>query len=209
MNDPNSVIPQQAIPGWWRGYESAQARRHQKFMARSGTRFNGLRNRRSARRLIIALIATMLLIFATAIAMFFTDWAAVPFVGLVFCALLPLVYALKVVTLNVSDAPAAVLDEIQLASRNAARSIAYTALWISMFIPYAILLILSTGRGDSVDAQAIYGSAVLLIILVTAATCIPTCLIGWWLPDPDPEDFATYPQVVANENVSQSGGFEQ
>lgn len=209
MNDPNSVIPESAKPAWWRGYEEWQVRRHEKFLRRYGHRFPRLRNRRSARKLVVALVISVILVIASAIVMFFTMWAAPAFIVLISFVMLPLVYVLRAVTRNVSDAPASALDEFELASRNAARSIAYTALWVSMFVPYLVLIILSGGGDNSVDGQVIYGSAVLLIVLVTGATCIPTCLIGWWLPDPDPEDFATYPQVVANENVSQPGGFEQ
>jgi hypothetical protein len=158
---------------------------------------------------VIALVVTVVLVFASAIGTFFTMWAALPFVALIFVAMLPLVYVLRAVTRNVSDAPASALDEFELASRNAARSIAYTALWISMFIPYIVLIILSGGGNNSVDGQVIYGSAVLLIVLVAGATCIPTCLIGWWLPDPDPEDFATYSEVATSEDVIEPGGFDQ
>jgi hypothetical protein len=209
MNDPNTVIPESSKPDWWRGYEDWQLRRHERFVRRYGHRLPGLRNRRSARRLVIALVITVALVFATAIGTFFTMWAALPFVALIFMAMVPLVYVLRAVTRNVTEAPASALDEFELASRNAARSIAYTALWISMFVPYIVLIILSGGGNNSVDGQVIYGSALLLIVLVAGATCIPTCLIGWWLPDPDPEDFATYPEVAASENVIEPGGFDQ
>jgi fatty acid desaturase len=209
MNDPNTVIPESSKPAWWRGYENWQVRRHEKFLRRYGHRLPRLRNRRSARRLVIALAVTVALVFASAIATFFTAWAALPFLVIILGAMLPLIYILRTVTLNVSDAPASALDEFELASRNAARSIAYTALWISMFIPYIVLLILAGGGDHTVDGQVIQGSAVLLIVLVAGATCIPTCLIGWWLPDPDPEDFATYPEVATSDYVIEPGGFDQ
>jgi hypothetical protein len=209
VNDPNTVIPESSKPAWWRGYEQWQVRRHEKFLRRYGHRFRGLRNRRSARRLIVALGTAVVCVIASAIGTFFTMWAALPFVVLIFIALVPLVYVLRAVTQNVSDAPASALDELELASRNAARSIAYTALWVLMFIPYLVLIILSGGGDNSVGGQVIYGSALLLIVLVAGATCIPVCLVGWWLPDPDPEDFATYTDVAPSENVSQPGGFDQ
>ena len=78
------------------------------------------------------------------------------------------------------------LDEIQLAQRNSARSIAYFALFTLMFIPYAILVTL--GGFDQVRGQYVYGTGMLLIALVLGAVFIPSMLTAWWMADADPED---------------------
>lgn len=192
MNHPNSPIPESAKPRWWRGYEGWQARNHEKFLRRWGTRFPRLRNRRSARRLVIALIITWILVFACSITAFFTGWFALPYIALIVFVFLPILYVLRAITLNVGDAPAGALDEIQLSTRNSARSLAYTALWVTMFIPYLVLIIVSGGADDSVSGQVVYGAGTLLVVLLVAATCLPTCLLAWWLNDPDPEDYAVY-----------------
>lgn len=217
MNQTNSAIPESAKPAWWRRYESWQANRHEKFLRRWGARFPRLRNRRSARWLVIALTLSWILILVCSIAAFFTMWFGLPFIVLIAFVFLPVMYVLRAITLNVSDAPAAALDEIQLSTRNGARSLAFTALWVAMFIPYVLLLVLSGGANDSVSGQVVYGSGMLLIVLVVAATSAPTCIVAWWLADPDPEDYATYPPLGGapevsphvNENVSESGGLEK
>lgn len=215
MNHPNSAIPESAKPSWWLRYEAWQAKSHDKFLRRWGTRFPRLRNRRSARRLVIALIISWILVFACSMAAFFTMWFGLPFIALILFVFLPVLYVLRAITLNVSDAPAAALDEIQLSTRNAARSIAFTVLWIGMFVPYLLLIFISSGS-DSVSGQVIYGAGMMLIVLVVAATSIPICIVGWWLNDPDPEDYAVYdlPQYTEvppheNRNAPNTGGLDQ
>lgn len=216
MNHPNSAIPESAKPGWWRKYETWQANNHEQFLRRWGTKFPTWRNRRTARRLVIALVAAWTLILVCSLAAFFTKWFAIPFVVLIFFVFIPSVSILRAITLNVSDAPAAALDEIQLATRNAARSLAFTLLWATMFIPYLVLIVVSIASRDSVSSQVVYGAGTLLVVLVMAATSLPTCLVGWWLNDPDPEDYAVYDQAdqpgtlphVA-DNAATTGGMDQ
>lgn len=216
MNHPNSAIPESAKPGWWRGYEGWQAKSHEKFLRRWGSRFPRLRNRASARRLVVALIITWVLVLAASIAAFFTMWFGLPFIVLIVGVFLPVLYVLRAITLNVSDAPAAALDEIQLSTRNAARSLAYTALWVGMFVPYLLLIVISNGADDSVSGQVVYGAGMLLIVLVIGATCLPTCLLAWWLNDPDPEDYVVYDQPEythapphETRNATNTGGSDQ
>lgn len=215
MNHPNSAIPESAKPSWWLRYETWQAHSHEKFLRRWGTRFPRLRNRASSRRLVIALVVSWILVFMCSIAAFFTMWFGLPFIALIAFVFLPVLYVLRAITLNVSDAPAAALDEIQLSTRNAARSLAFTVLWVGMFIPYLLLILISSGADDSVSGQVIYGAGMLLIVLVVAATSIPICIVGWWLADPDPEDYAVYdpPQHTpappyVNRNVTNTGGLD-
>lgn len=215
MNHPSSAIPESAKPSWWLRYETWQAKSHEKFLRRWGTRFPRLRNRASARRLVIALIVSWILVFMCSIAAFFTMWFGLPFIALITFVFLPVLYVLRAITLNVSDAPAAALDEIQLSTRNAARSLAFTVLWIGMFIPYLLLIAISSGS-DSVNGQVIYGAGMLLIVLVVAATSIPICIVGWWLSDPDPEDYVAYdlPQYTQEpphetRNAPNTGGLDK
>ncbi len=95
---------------------------------------------------------------------------------------------LRIITGSVGDAPVSALDEIQLAQRNSARSIAFIVLFSLMFIPYFILIAMSIP--DHIDRQAIYGVAILLISLVLAAGVLPSMLTAWWMADSDPEDYA-------------------
>jgi len=194
-----------AAPRWWHRYEAMREAQHDRFVRRWGNRFPRLRNRRAARRLVVALLVTIMLVLAAAIGTFFARWAVVAFMVVLLAVFLPLVVILRAITLNVNDAPASSLDEFQLAGRNAARSIAFSALWASMFIPYILLMAVSHGGNSSVSGEVIYGSAVLLIVLVCGATCIPVCLAGWWLQDPDPEDYEPFPHHTTSHLADRAG----
>ena len=70
---------------------------------------------------MVALVTSVILVIASAIVMFFTMWAAPAFIVLISFVMLPLVYVLRAVTRNVSDAPASALDEFDLADDRTCR----------------------------------------------------------------------------------------
>lgn len=186
MTDPYSAIPEEATPALWRRYEQWRGQRHQEFTAKNSHRLTSWRTRRTFRRLVVAqaFFATVLLI-SSIIAFFTSGWFLLPFmIGLL--GIITTLYLLRIVTGSIADTPVTALDEIQVAQRNSARSIGFTVLYCLMFIPYAVLIVLSFR--DEVPGQAVYGSAVLLITLVLSAICVPTMLTAWWMADPDPED---------------------
>ncbi|PXW27947.1 UNVERIFIED_CONTAM: hypothetical protein DES50_11260 [Williamsia faeni] len=211
MNSPDPVTRGPAGHRWWQRYETMRAAQHDRFLRRWANRFPRLRNRRTARRLVVALTITMLLVLAAAIGTFFANEAIIAFAALTIGVMLPIIWILRAITLNVNDAPASSLDEFQLAGRNAARSIAYTALWVLMFIPYILLMAVSQGGDSSVSGEVIYGSALLLIVLVAGVSCIPLGLAAWWLQDPDPEDYEPYPHSGTSdlaESATETGGHD-
>lgn len=186
MTDPYSAIPEEATPALWRRYEQWRGQRHQEFNAKNSHRLTSWRTRRTFRRLVVAQVffATVLLI-SSIIAFFTSGWFLLPFmIGLL--GIITTLYLLRIVTGSIADTPVTALDEIQVAQRNSARSIGFTVLYCLMFIPYAVLIVLSFR--DEVPGQAVYGSAILLITLVLSAICVPTMLTAWWMADPDPED---------------------
>ncbi|AZG45350.1 hypothetical protein [Gordonia insulae] len=185
MRDPHSAIPEEATPALWRRYDNWRAERHLRFNARHAGRLRSWRTRRGARRLVLLQIVSLLVALAGAVMAFSTYWFAVPFaVGLI--GSVATQYALRIVTGSVADTPVPALDEIQLAQRNSARSIGFVAVYVLMFIPYAILIVL--GSRDDVPGQLVYGTAVLLITLLVCGIVLPTMLTAWWMNDPDPED---------------------
>ncbi|MFW0795782.1 hypothetical protein AAFP30_18365 [Gordonia sp. CPCC 205515] len=188
MRDPNSAIPTEAQPKAWRRYDEWRAERHLRFNQKHAHQMTGWRNRRGYRRLVRWQIANLLIGLVAAVIAFSTYWFWIPFLiavlGCIACQ-----YCLRIVTGSVADTPVPALDEIQLAQRNSARSIGFTTLYTLMFIPYIVLIILSTR--DQVSGQSVYGTAILLVILVLAGTLLPTMLTAWWMSDPDPEDVAT------------------
>ena len=79
---------------------------------------------------------------------------------------------------------------------------AFIVLFSLMFVPYFILVALSTP--DQVSGQAVYGTAIVLITLVLFAVMLPTLLTTWWMADPDPEDLdAGYPDSADPERSTR------
>ncbi|MFT4397483.1 hypothetical protein ACLTEW_21350 [Gordonia lacunae] len=200
MTDPYSAIPEEATPALWRRYEEWRGRRHQEFNDKNAHRLTSWRTRRTYRRLVVvqALFAVILIV-SSVIAFVDTGLFLVPFlIGL--AGIVTTLYLMRIVTGSIADTPVTALDEIQVAQRNSARSIGFTVLYCLMFIPYAVLVVLSFG--DEVSGQAVYGSAILLITLVLSAICVPTMLTAWWMADPDPEDLealSSDPTTITSE----------
>lgn len=213
MYDPNSAIPETAKPAVWRCYDAWRGRRHRRFAARTAHQLPRWRNRKSYRRVVAAqAAAVVVMIVGSVIAFFSSDWFLIPFfIGA--ATTLACQRILRIITGSIGDAPITALDEIQLAQRNSARSIAFIVLFSLMFIPYFVLIGLS--NLDNVDPQAIYGVAILLISLMLAAAVLPSMLTAWWMADPDPEDYAEPPTAEpptpnssthGSSTINQEGG---
>lgn len=196
MTDPYSAIPEEATPALWRRYEEWRGQRHQEFNDKNAHRLTSWRNRRMYRRLVLAQMFFAAALIASSIVAFFgMSLFLLPFIiGL--AGIITTLYLLRIVTGSIADTPVTALDEIQIAQRNSARSIGFTVLYAVMFIPYAVLIVLSFR--DEVPGQAIYGAAILLISLVLSAICVPSMLTAWWMADPDPEDL----EAMSNEHIT-------
>ena len=186
MHDPNSAIPDEAKPAVWLRYDEWRGERHRRFNERHAHRLIGWRRRKVYRRLVVAQGLCVLLVVVGALVAFVSrQWFVIPLaagiVGALICQRL-----VRIVTGSIGDAPVSALDEIQLAQRNSARSIAYFTLFMLMFIPYVLLVVL--GGFDEVKGQYVYGTGMLLIALVLVAAFIPSMLTAWWMADADPED---------------------
>ncbi|MDY6807505.1 MAG: hypothetical protein SW127_00650 [Actinomycetota bacterium] len=201
MRDPNSAVPEEATPELWRRYDLWRARRHLRFNTKHAGQLRRWRNRRGYRTLVVSQLLTLAVAAVGAVLAYFTDWFIVPFlaavVGSILCQ-----YLLRIVTGSIADTPVSALDEIQAAQRNSARSMAFIVLFSLMFVPYFILVALSTP--DQVSGQAVYGTAIVLITLVLFAVMLPTLLTTWWMADPDPEDLdAGYPDSADPERSTR------
>ncbi|GAB17839.1 hypothetical protein GOEFS_040_00090 [Gordonia effusa NBRC 100432] len=186
--DPHSPLPEAATPRLWRRYEAWRTRMHDTFVRKNGHRLPTWHNRRGARRAARLLILNLLLILISSVVAYFSWWFSIPFViGIVGC--IAWQYVLRIVSGSIADTPAPALDEFQLAKRNAARSISFGILVGLMFVPYFILILLSSWHDDGVPSQYVYGAAITQVALLLTGTMIPTLLTAWWTSDPDPEDF--------------------
>lgn len=190
MRDPNSAIPEEAQPAVWRRYDDWRAQRHLEFTRKNADKMRSWRNRRGARRLVRFQALAMMTVLAAAVLSYVTPWFAIPFTAGVL-GMLWINRSLRIVTGSTADSPAAALDELQLAQRNSARSIGFFVTYSLMFIPYAVLVVLSLT--DTATPETAYGTAILLISLLLVAITVPNALTAWWFTDPDPEDLDPYP----------------
>lgn len=195
MHDPNSAIPEEAKPAIWRRYDEWRGERHRRFAERTAGQLPRLRNRGSYRRVVLAqAVAVTVTIVGAGTAFVTSTWFMIPFLagtaGSLVCT-----WVLRIITGSIGDAPVSALDEIQLAQRNSARSIAFIVLTTLMFIPYFLLLAFTVP--DRLNHQAVYGVAMLLAAFLIAAGLLPSMLTAWWMSDPDPEDFSEPGDVTA------------
>ncbi|MFT3659970.1 MAG: hypothetical protein QM809_00835 [Gordonia sp. (in: high G+C Gram-positive bacteria)] len=183
MPDPNLTIPAGATPAWVLRYTDWRARRYTDRMEKASTMLPGLRNRR-ARRILVAVLAGCLAVaVGSAIAAFWhTAVMAAPFTAGLTIAVVAFVL-LRITSDSPVDAPADALDELQLAQRNAARSLAYTLFVPVMLVVYAVAITLSLR--EYVAGPTLGALAWLLISGTLAVTCLPDMLLTWWRPDDD------------------------
>lgn len=181
MPDPNLSIPEAATPNWLLRYGQWRARRYHLHLARSRTLLPRLRTRR-ARRAMVALLVTLLLaaIGISIAAFWIMPTVSIPFIVTILGAV-GLVILIRISTGGVADAPADALDEIQLAQRNAARSLTYVLLVPVILAIYFVAI--GIGTRDQVAGSTVSALALTLISTLFAATCLPDILLTWWLPD--------------------------
>ena len=181
MPDPNLTIPESSTPDWVLRYNDQRARRYERRLERQATMLPRLRTRRARRTLVIVLAVAVLASITTSIIAFWHMKAmSIPFLIAVLSSVVALIL-LRISAGAISDAPADALDELQLAQRNAARSVA-----CSVFVPvilavYGIAIALSWR--DYVQGETLAALAWLLISGTLAVTCLPDMLLTWWRPE--------------------------
>ncbi|MFX1756382.1 hypothetical protein [Rhodococcus sp. As11] len=144
------------------------------------------RTRRRRRILAGAVVALIALMFVTAIASYFTMWAAIVWlpVALIF---LPTWTCLQIVSGRQSDAPRHALDEREIAERNSARSIGLSVAQGLLMLP--IFALLWSASIASIDHRALaYSAGGFALASILFSGCLPAVLLAWTRPDDDPED---------------------
>lgn len=167
-------------------YEEYRTRRFLKNEEITGGWMPNWRTRRRRRILAVAVVALIALMFAVAIASYFTMAAASVWLpaALIF---LPAWTCLQIVSGRQSDAPRHALDEREIAERNSARSIGLSVAQALLLIP--IFTLLFGASIDSLDHQALaYSMGGLALASILFSGCLPAVLLAWTRPDDDPED---------------------
>lgn len=185
MSEPNLV-------------ERYQAYRVRRFLANSEKwrdMLPGWRTRPRRRALVTGLAVTFALMLAVAVACHFSEWA--PLLWLPVCVLfLPIWTSLAVVSGRQGDAPTEALDEWEVQQQNSARSIALSITQWLMTIPVAYLIIGSVVTGGSHTTMAYTGGLLTLTMLMVGG-CLPTMILAWSQPDPEPDPVADHPEEAA------------
>jgi hypothetical protein len=167
-------------------YEDYRTRRFLKNEQVTAGWLPGWRNRRR-RRILAAAVAVLIgLMFVTAVASYFTQWAALVWLP-VTLAFLPTWTTLQIVSGRQSDAPRHALDEREIAERNSARSIGLSVAQGLLLFP--IFTLLWGASIDSIDHSALaYSAGGFALASILLSGCLPAMLLAWTRPDDDPED---------------------
>jgi hypothetical protein len=173
---------------FWRRWEQWRADYYTADLARHGHRFDNWRTRRRCRQ--VAAVVTVLIVAAGAASIGVIWWFGflVLWLVLVFAAIAGTV-CLRYMTGGGADGPQLVLDERQLARRNAARSLGLTISIPLLVLPYGILIGSVIKAEDGlVPYQIVYSAAILIWWVLCVARAAPSVLYAWWQEDPDLED---------------------
>ncbi|MEV6274626.1 hypothetical protein [Nocardia sp. NPDC051832] len=94
---------------------------------------------------------------------------------------------LRIVSQVQDSAPAATLDELEIAQRNTARSIGLSITQFLALPPVLYLIFVSSLFPDTSIFQSAYAGGVMVLATLLAGGCAPGMILGWNRLDPDPE----------------------
>ncbi|MCX5045661.1 hypothetical protein OG921_21070 [Aldersonia sp. NBC_00410] len=172
-------------------YERYRAGRVARYAAQIERRAHSLPKWRTRRRRRILVgtnaAAIVLLVILGIVACFvsYSEWTALLVTyPLIMSALID--GRLGIVTDRLADAPAELLDEFELAQRDSARSLGLQVLQWGFFIPGFFVLYTQLVGGDT-SRSFTYGGWILMLAVFSLGTTLPTMILGWALPDSEPE----------------------
>ncbi|MGC7097958.1 hypothetical protein ACPZ19_25090 [Amycolatopsis lurida] len=90
---------------------------------------------------------------------------------------------LRILTGRMSTAFSALLDERERDWRHRVNYVGYQAMFFVIVVAFAYLMVINDTE------NAAYRGAMMLAALMILGSSVPTVVLGWSLPDDDPEDF--------------------
>lgn len=140
------------------------------------------------RRLLAVAVATALLGIAAAGVLSALGLRMAPTIALAALLLfLPSWTMLRIASGGQDHAPDQMLDELEIAERNKARSVGL-ALTQSLTVPPLAYLIVVSAIAPQADAyRTAYAGGLLMMAALMAGGCAPAMILGWTRPDPEPE----------------------
>lgn len=168
-------------------YQNYRVRRWLIQEQRTAGMLKGWRPQRRRRMLVIGVV-TALLGIAVAGVLCALDLGAAPVVALIALVLfLPSWTMLRIASGGQDHAPDPMLDELEIAERNKARS-AGLALTQSLTMPPLAYLIFVSAIAPHADAyRTAYAGGLMMLAALMAGGCAPAMVLGWTRPDPEPE----------------------
>lgn len=140
------------------------------------------RLRRQAPRRQLVVVASLVIV-ALALALFIPDRKVGSYAQMILLATSLLLYfSMRKSVRHVSDAPDEMLDERQIAIRNAGYTIAYRLL-ATLSVPYLVLLMLILPGGLLSSAGAMDNAISLLLSYVMCCANLPAMVLAWRMPD--------------------------
>ncbi len=172
-------------------YQAYRTRRFIEQQQRYSTRLPSLRTR-SRRRVLVALLGLLYAAMTVIAVLTYWDYTGAYFGWAAATLLLVVLWTtLQIVAGRGGDAPRGALDEYELQLRNSARSIGLTVTQVTVFVPAAVLVFLSSGGVESPQLAYMGGLLVVTGILIGATS--PTMILAWTRPDPEPDDTTEAP----------------
>ncbi|WP_194825809.1 hypothetical protein [Nocardia sp. XZ_19_231] len=138
------------------------------------------------RRILVVVVTIALLGLAVAGVIHALDLSGARVVALVSALLfLPSWTMLRIASGGQDYAPDQMLDELEIAERNKARS-AGLALTQALTMPPLAYLIFGSTFAPEADNIA-YAGGLMMLATIMAGGCAPAMILGWTRPDPEPE----------------------
>jgi Na+/H+ antiporter NhaD/arsenite permease-like protein len=163
---------------WFEGVSEAEVLR-----SLNDTRPSRLRQQ-GARRVLVGVTAAVLL--AMALLGFVSQPKLQSYLMIALLATVLLLYTLlRKAVRKISDAPDELLDERQVAARDAAHTVAYRILAI---VAVGAILLHAVFPHPTEAGQALLGARThLLLAVIMGAACLPAMVLAWNLPSEQPE----------------------
>ncbi|SEP28564.1 hypothetical protein [Amycolatopsis saalfeldensis] len=160
--------------------------------AKRALKLRGWRTRQRRRQLVgVTVAGNLILIGAAAAITFVPIWLFPVLWGVGFLITGAGFVPQRIVTGKMSDSFSRLLDEREREWRHRTTFLAYQVMIYLMLI--ALFYALAMMRQPD---GAVRGATMLAALLVTGST-LPSLILGWTLPDDDPEDFLDVPEVPA------------
>lgn len=143
---------------------------------------------RHRRRLLVGVVAVSLLVVAAAGVVCALDmtWGVV-LATVALVVFLPSWTMLRIVSGRHDNAPDPILDEMEIAERNKARSIGLALTQTLTLPPVAYLIVAGTFAPEAGAFRTAYAGGLMMLAALMAGGCAPAMILGWTRPDLEPE----------------------